>query len=326
MGRDMRKRWFGFGLALVLALSARGVHAQAWPSQPVKIISPFSPGGTADVLCRMIADQFSAAFGQPFYVESHAGAGGMIGSRIAATAPADGYTLVMSGNASHIIAPAISRSPQYDGVADFTHIAFLGGSPVGLVVNPSLPVNSLPEFIAYLTKSPQVMDYTSSGVGTNGFLFGAEFAQREGLKLNHIPYKGGGPAMIDLLAGHVKIATVTFSSASELVRSGKLRALALSSDQRLVGFPDIPTFGELGYPDMISLSWFALSGPKGLPRNIVDALNREVGIAVKQPEIQRRAEQDGIQMRLMSPEETTRYFEAETARWAPIAKASRKDD
>src|SRR5882757_9835552 len=237
----MRKCLLTLSLALALMAATETAHAQAWPSQPVKIISPFAPGGTADVLCRTIAEHFSAVFGKPFFVESHPGGGGMIGSRMAAIAPPDGYTLVMSGNASHIIAPAFSRAPQYDGVSDFTHIAYLGGSPVGLVINPALPVNSLPEFLAYLGGSADAVDYTSSGIGTNGFLFGEEFAAKRGLRLNHIPYKGGGPAMIDLLAGHVKIATVTFSSAAAQVRSGKLKALALSSDRRLPGFPEIPT-------------------------------------------------------------------------------------
>ena len=244
-----------------------GRTAQSWPSQPVKIITPFAPGGTADILCRTIAEHFSAVFGKPFYVESHPGAGGMIGSRMAAVAPPDGYTLVMSGNASHIIAPAFSRTPLYDGVSDFTHIAYFGGSPVGLVINPALVGRQLVGIASLSETSDGAVDYTSSGVGTNGFLFGEEFAAKRGLSLNHIPYKGGGPAMIDLLAGHVKIATVTFSSAAPLVRSGKLNALgAFVRSERLPGFPDIPTFKELGYPDMVSLSWFGLSGPKDLPR------------------------------------------------------------
>jgi tripartite-type tricarboxylate transporter receptor subunit TctC len=322
----MRKCLFKLSLALALMTATETAHAQEWPSQPVKIITPFSAGGTTDVLCRTIADHFSAVFGKPFYVESHPGAGGMIGSRMAAIAPPDGYTLVMSGNASHIIAPAFSRTPQYDGVRDFTHIAYLGGSHVGLVINPALPVSSLPEFLAYLRQSDEAVDYTSSGIGTNGFLFGEEFAAKRGLKLNHIPYKGGGPAMIDLLAGHVKIATVTFSSAAGQVRAGKLKALALSSDRRLAGFPEIPTFKELGYPDMVSWSWFGLSGPKNLPRSIVEALNRETAVALQQPDIQRRMQQEGIDLRTMSPEETTKYFEDETARWAPVARAFRKDE
>ena len=322
----MRKCLFKLSVALALMTATVAAHAQSWPSQPVKIITPFAPGGTADILCRTIAEHFSAVFGKPFFVESHPGAGGMIGSRMGAVAPPDGYTLVMSGNASHIIAPAFSRTPQYDGVSDFTHIAYLGGSPVGLVINPALPVDSLPELLAYLRRSDGAVDYTSSGVGTNGFLFGEEFAAKQSLRLNHIPYKGGGPAMIDLLAGHVKIATVTFSSAASLVRAGKLKALALSSDRRLSGFPEIPTFKEQGYPDMISWSWFGLSGPKDLPRGIVEALNREVDVALQQPNIQGRMQQDGIDLRKMSPEEITKYFEDETARWAPLARAFRKDE
>ena len=319
----MRKCWSGFAAALIVLLAPHSASADSWPNGPVRIIAPFAPGGTADVFARIMADHFSAVFRKPFFVETRSGAGGMIGSQIAALAAADGYTLLMAGNASHIVAPAFSPAPLYDGVKDFTHIALIGGSPVGLVVNPALPVNTFAEFMAYVKASPNPLDYTSSGIGTNGFLFGEEFAAKEGLRLNHIPYKGGGPAMADLVAGHVKIATVTFSSAAAQVRGGKLKVLALSADQRLPGFPEVPTFKELGYPEMISLSWFALAGPKGLPREIVDALNREVAVILAKPDMKARLDQDAIEARPLSPEETTKYFERETARWAPLAAAFR---
>jgi tripartite-type tricarboxylate transporter receptor subunit TctC len=319
----MRKFWSGPQAALFLLFAAYAAVAEPWPSGPVRIIAPFAPGGTADVFSRIMAEHFSTVFRKSFYVETRPGAGGMIGSQIAALAPPDGHTLVMAGNASHIVAPAFSPAPLYDGVKDFTQIALIGGSPVGLVVNPALPVNNFAEFLAYVKNSREPLDYTSSGIGTNGFLFGEEFAAKEGLKLNHIPYKGGGPAMIDLVAGHIKIATVTFASGAGQVRAGKLKALAVSADQRLTGFPDIPTFKELGYPEMVSLSWFALAGPKGLPRDIVDALNREVAIVLQRPDIKARLDQDAIEALPMSPDGTTKYFELETARWAPLAAAFR---
>ena len=151
----------------------------------------------------------------------------------------DGYTLLISGNASNIVAPAFSPSPLYDGLNDFTHIAYLGGTPVGLVVHPSLPVTDYAQFVDYVKKSPIPINYTSSGIGTHGFLFGEDLARADGLNLNHISYKGGGQAMIDLIGGQVKVATITFSSVIEQVRVGKLRALAISSEHRL---PDFPTF------------------------------------------------------------------------------------
>jgi tripartite-type tricarboxylate transporter receptor subunit TctC len=196
----------------------------------------------------------------------------------------------------------------------------LGGAPVGLVVHPSLPVNNYAEFVEYVKKSRMPVNYTSSGIGTHGFLFGEELARTEGLNLNHIPYKGGGQAMVDLIGGQVKIATITFSSVVEQVTSGKLKALAISSEHRLPNFFDIPTFAELGHPDMVSSSWFALSGPKGLPRQIVDRLNSEVAVVLQAPDVQKFLAQSAIEAKAMSPEETTKFFESETARWAPLAR------
>jgi len=188
------------------------------------------------------------------------------------------------------------------------------------VVHPSLPVKSYAEFVDYVKKSPLPVNYTSSGIGTHGFLFGEELARTEGLNLNHIPYKGGGQAMIDLIGGQVKIATITFSSVIEQVRAGKLVALAISSEHRLPDFPDVPTFVELGHPNMVSATWFALSGPKALPHEIVDKLNREVAVALQLPDVQKLLAKSAVVVKPMSPEDTTKFFEAETTRWTPLAR------
>jgi tripartite-type tricarboxylate transporter receptor subunit TctC len=305
-----------FGSVLVSAAA----KAEAWPNRPVRVICPFAPGGTADVFARILADRFSAAFGQPFYVDTKAGAGGQIGSVVAATAKPDGYTLIVTGNASDIIAPAFADAPQYDGVKDFRHIAYLGGPPIGLLVHPSLPVDSYADFIAFAKASSEPVEYTSSGVGTHGFLFGEELARKEGLKLVHIPYQGGGPAMIDLLAGRVKVATITFSSGAEQVRSGKLKALAISSEKRLSKYPDTPTFVELGRPDLVSLTWFVLSGPKDLPTDIVDRLNHETEVVLDLADIKERLERDAIEVKAMSPDEVAAFVQQETNLWAPLAR------
>jgi tripartite-type tricarboxylate transporter receptor subunit TctC len=306
-----KRRIFLTAMAAAFVVSIGHAIADDWPTRPVKIIAPFAPGGTADVFARILADHFGITFKQPFYVESRPGAGGMIGSLDVAKAEPDGYTLMISGNASHIVAPAFSPAPLYDGINDFSHIAYLGGSPVGLVVHPSLPVKSYAEFVNYVKKSPVPLNYTSSGIGTHSFLFGEELARTDGLNLSHIPYKGGG---------QVKIATITFSSVIEQVRAGKLRALAISSEHRLPDLPDVPTFVELGHPNMVSSTWFALSGPKGLSREIVDRLNREVAVVLQLPDVQKLLAQSAIEVKPMSPEETTKFFEAETARWTPLAR------
>jgi tripartite-type tricarboxylate transporter receptor subunit TctC len=322
-GRARISRRAALALALLCGTAARPAGAEDWPTRPVRIISPFPAGGTADVFARILADHFSTAFGQPFYVDTRTGAGGQIGSLAAATAPADGYTLIVSGNASHVIAPAFAAMPLYDGLRDFTHIAFLGGPPVGLVVHPSLLAGAYADFIRFVKASPAPVDYTSSGVGTHGFLFGEMFARREGLRLVHIPYKGGGPAMIDLLAGHVKVATITFSSSAEQVRTGRLKALAVSAEKRLPNYPDIPTFAELGHPDMVSSTWFALSGPRNLPAGIVDRLNREVARILELPDVRKRLDLDAIQVKPMSPREVTEFVQEETDTWRPLGRELR---
>ncbi len=312
-------------LAVFFATSAIGGFfdevgwTQDWPSRPVKIVAPFAAGGTADVLARMVAVHLGEAFHQQFYVENRSGAAGMIGAGMVAVASPDGYTLVTSGIGSNIIGPAFYGNATFDGVRDFTYIAYLGGAPVGLLVHPSLGLNTYRDFLAWAKAQKGSIDYMSAGAGSSSFLFGFELAQREGFGFNHIPYNGSGAAILDLLAGHVKVATISFSTGSELVRSGAIKALAVSTGRRLPAFPDVPTFKELGYKDMVSGSWFALAGPAHLPDEIVQKLNREVVAALKDPAIQRNLEHDGFDTRPMSPPEVTAFVEAERARWTPIA-------
>jgi len=245
----------------------------------------------------------------------------MIGAADVAKADPDGYTLLLSGNASNILAPAFTSKPLIEGVKDFTQIAYLGGSPVVLVVHPSLPVKNYADFVEYVKKSPAPVNYTSSGVGTHGYLFGEQLAKIEGLKLNHIPYKGGGPAMLDLIGGQVKVATITFTSVVAQVHSGALRALAVSSERRLPNFPDLPTFSELGHPDFVSASWFALSGPKNLAPAVVDKLNRQASIVLGLSSVKKQLIEQTVEVKPMSPEETTKFFEEEAAQWRPLAVA-----
>jgi tripartite-type tricarboxylate transporter receptor subunit TctC len=308
-------------VALGLAAAPQQSHAQAWPSKPVKFIAPFAAGGTSDTLGRIAAEHLRDELHQQFYVENRVGAGGMIGSREVAAAEPDGYTFVISGIASHVIAPAFSRKPPYDGLRDFTHVAYLGGPPVVLVVHPSLGVRSFREFLDLARRTPAGIDYVSSGVGTHGFLFAEDMARREHFKLTHVPYKGSNPAMLDLIAGHVKIGAMAWSSAVEQIRAGNVQALGVSSESRLAGFPDVPTFKELGYPDLVAATWFSLSGPAKLPSEITHRLNAAVIEVMQEPAVQKQLAQDGIEFKALSPEDFTKFVAAETARWAPVAKA-----
>lgn len=321
--RDLRMltRRTLLGAGVALAGSRLAAATSTWPSRAVRIVVPFPPGGTADILARILADHFTTAFKQPFVVESRAGAGGQIGAFYVASSQPDGEVLCLSGNASHVLAPAFAAEPKYDGVNDFTHIAYLGGPPVGLLVHPSLGANTVAEFLSLVRNSPAGVDYTSSGVGTHGFIVGEEFSRREKLKLNHIPYKGGGIAMLDLVAGHVKVAMMTFSTAAEQVRAGTLKALAVTAAKRLPTYNTVPTFAELGFSDMVSSTWFALCGPKGLPEDIVAALNRETNAALTN--VKHQLERDAVVTQAMTPRAVTEFITNETAHWAPLARQLR---
>jgi len=309
--------------ALLFASAPLQAQAQtsAWPTKPVRIVAPFAAGGAADTLGRIVADQLTSTFRQQFYVENRGGAGGLIGAASVATAAPDGYSFVVSGVASHVIAPAISSNPGFDSLRDFTHIAYLGGPPVVVIAHPSLAVASYRDLIAYAKRSPKALDYISPGTGTHGFLFAENLARREGIKLTHIPYKVAGPALMDLVGGHVLIGSITFSSAAAQIRAGAVRALAVSADKRLPNFPDIPTFKEMGYSDLVSETWFAFSGPAHLPAGIVQSLSGAIGEALHKPEVQSRMAQDEIEIKTMSPAQVTTHIADEIARWSPLAKS-----
>jgi tripartite-type tricarboxylate transporter receptor subunit TctC len=316
----LRLRTILLAAIALLCLAQAAAQAQGWPNRPVKIIAPFAAGGAADTLGRIIADHLSTAFRQQFFIENRGGAGGMVGAQAGAAAEPDGYTLVISSIASNVISPVFNANAGYDGLRDFTHIAYLGGPPVVMIVHPSLGATTYKDFLAVARASKEPLSFISPGTGSHGFLVGEYLARQENYKVSHIPYKGAGPALTDLIAGHVKLGTMTFSSAAEQIRAGKVLALAVSTEKRIPNFPDIPTFREVGQ-DLVAATWFSLSGPAHLPNDIVQQLSRETLKAMQLPEVQKRLALDAIESRLMSPDEFTRFIEAETARWAPLAKS-----
>ena len=304
------------GLLLVLA-----THAAAWPTKPVKVMVPFPPGGTADTLGRIVAQKLSEQLKTGFVVENRPGAGGALGSDIVAKAAPDGHTLLVSGIASHVIAPALSQGTPYDPLRDFTHIALFGGPPAVLAVYPPLPAKDLREFIA-LAKSPHGLSYGSPGNGTQGHLVGELFKQRAGIALLHVPYKGGSGSMADLIAGHIPAVSATLTTAAPHIRSGRARALALSAQARLADFPEIPTFAELGYPELVATVWFSLSGPANLPAGIVERLNAEVIRALELPDVRERLKPEGIVPNRLTAREFSAFVADEVRRWAPVVRAS----
>ena len=307
-------------LVALLCLAVGHAHAQAWPNKPVRIIAPFAPGGAADTLGRLIADQLTTTFKQQFFVENRGGAGGIVGALAGAQADPDGYTLVVSSIASNVISPVFNANVGYDGIKDFTHIAYLGGPPSAMVVHPKLGVKTFQEFVALARKSKDPITYISPGTGSHGFLVAEYVAQQSGYKLSHIPYKGAGPAVADLIAGHVLMGNTTFSSIVEQIRAKRVIPLAVTTEKRIAEMPDMPTFKEQGL-DLVAATWFSLSGPKGLSMDIAQRLNREVNKAMKTEIVQKRLALDSIESRFMSIEEFNKFVEEENARWAPIAKS-----
>ena len=310
-----------FAVALIAFAAAWVASAAApdWPTRPLRIIAPSTPGGAADMFARLLCDNFSEIFREPCFVENRAGAGGLIGTAAAAQAAPDGYTLTTSGIAFHVLAPTLSPNPGFDPLKDFTHTAYIGGPPNVFVVNPALGVRSLKELVE-LGRSGQPIDYVSPGTGTLGHLLAEFFAQKTGIKLQQIMTKGASQAMMDLVGGTVNVGTMTWTTALGQIRSGKLIPLAVSSRTRLAEFPGLPTFAELGHDDLTAVTWFALSGPAGLPHEITQRLNGAVARMLELPDVRARLDRDAIETRVMTPEQFTQFVAQEIGKWGPIAK------
>jgi tripartite-type tricarboxylate transporter receptor subunit TctC len=299
-----------------IVLAVAGAAAADWPSKPVRIVVPFAAGGAADTLGRLYADALSAAFGRQFYVENRIGGGGLIGAEAVARAEPDGLTLMVSGIPTHVLGPAMNRNVGFDPMRDFTHIAYFGGTPNALVVHPSLGVSAYRDFLA-LARGADGVEYVSAGFGTMGNWIAEYLAAKEAAKLVHVAYKGGAQAMVDLLAGHVKVGMLTWSSVAEHIRAGRLRALAVTSAQRLPHAPEMPTLRELGH-DFVATAWYSLSGPAGLSPDIVERVNREIVRAADRPQVRRQIEQDAIEAKPMSPAEVRSFMQSEIERWTPM--------
>lgn len=290
-----------------------------WPTRPVRVISTFAAGGTADILARIVAEHLTKAFKQQFYVEVRAGAGGQIGVRAMMEMEPDGYNLAIT-NVSHLVLhPMTRKDVTYDPQKDMTNIAFVGGSPVVLSVNPKSGFKSLKEFIDRAKKEPQT--YSSSGLGSMGHLFAMGLTNLAKIKTDHIPYKGASQALSDLVGGHIVFSSQTVSSTAQYMRAGTLQGLALSHSERLSDWPDIPTFKEQGY-DMEASIWFALSGPKGMPDDLVKRINEVVNKSLTSGETAERMRKDGLIMQAMTPDEFRKFIDQEHERWLPVVKES----
>ena len=302
----------------IAALFPLTTTAQSYPSKPVRLIVPFPPGGSNDVVGRMIAVQLSTRLDKPVIVENQGGAGGLIGTEMAARAQPDGYTLLLI-SVAFAFNPAIYKLP-YDPATAFAPVAMLGAGPVVIAVTSKLPVGSLKELIALAKQKPGELNYATAGVGSFQHLASELFKQQAGVDIVHIPFKGGGPAMMDVIAGNTQIAIGSLIQMLPQINAGKLKALGVGSATRMAALPDVPTISEAGVPGYEVTNWWGIVVPAGTPRAIIDRLHKDLTAIVASPETKTRFETEGSEPLSMSVDETGRFIAAETVKWARVVK------
>ena len=303
--------------ALPMAVQAQA----AWPERPVRLVAAFAAGGGVDLLARIIGAQFERGFGQPFPVDNRTGAGGQIGTDLVAKAAGDGYTLLATSSAAHGVAPGLYPNQPYDAVRDFTHIGLIASGPIAFMVNAQSPYRTLADFIAAAKAKGSPMTFGSGGTGSVGHLAGELVYRRIGIEMTHVSYRGSAPAQADLVARNIDALSDNLSTHAALVRAGTLRLLAVASRTRNPGYPDVPTFEELGYPELVAAAWFGLCGPLGLPTPIVDRLNSALRVATQKPEVQQQIESLGLRPEGgMSPAQYAAFVAGEVARWREVVR------
>lgn len=320
-----RRAALGLALALAAAVLSGAqpapAFAQAWPTKPIRLLVGFAPGGGTDIVARSLAPKMSEVLGQQVVVENKPGAAGTIAADQTAKSPADGYTLLMGHSNSNAIAPFVLAKVPYDAANDFTAITYIGYVPNVLVVHPAVPAKSVAELVALAKAKPGEYTYASSGIGSTQHLAGALFAKLTDTQLNHIPYKGSGQAVVDLIAGQVNMNFDTMPPVLPQIKEGKLRALAISTPQRLPQLPDVPTFSEVGIRGFDVTNWYSVMGPKGLPKEVVAKINDAVKKAMADPEIRPKLEAQGVQFGgAATPEEFTGFIKTELAKYQRLVK------
>ena len=314
-------------VAALAVLSLAPVHAQTWPSKPVRIIVPFPPGGTTDIVARSIGVELQRMWQHPVVIENRAGAGGNIGADAVAKSPGDGYTLLMGTVGTHAINQALyaqsgSKMP-FDPVKDFVPITLVAGVPNVMVINPKLPVNSVAEFIAYAKARPGQLNMASSGNGTSIHLTGELFKTVTGTYMVHFPYRGSAPAVTDLITGNMNVMFDNLPSALPHIKSGRLKALAVTSRTRSPALPDVPTIEEAaGLKGFDASSWFGLFAPAGTPRTVVDKIQADVAKALAQPAVRERFVAQGADPGGNTPDQFAAFIRAETEKWTRVVKFS----
>jgi tripartite-type tricarboxylate transporter receptor subunit TctC len=326
---SMFRRVLSVCAVLGWGLAATWAQAQAWPSKPVRIVVPFAAGGTTDILARAIAPELSRAFGQSFYVDNKAGAGGNLGAEIVSKSPGDGYTLLMGTVGTHGINRALYAKLPYDPIKDFVPITVVAGVPNVMELNAEFAkahnIHTVQDFIAYAKANPGKVNMASSGNGTSIHLAGELFKSMAGVYMVHFPYRGSNPALLDMIGGSMDVMFDNLPSSLPHIKSGKLKALAVTSSQRSGALPDVPTVEEVGGPSLKGFeasSWFGLLAPAGTPADVVNRIQQEVAKALATPAVKEKLLSQGAIPGGNSPSDFAKFIDAEHAKWARVVKAS----
>jgi tripartite-type tricarboxylate transporter receptor subunit TctC len=310
--------------AILLALSwSVNVSAQAYPSKPIRFIMPYPAGGSADIIGRMLAEKVTADMGQQVVVDNRPGAGSLIASELTAKSAPDGHTVILGGLASHVVAPALQgKKSPYDPITDFTPITLATKNPNVLCVNPAVPVKTIQEYIALAKSRDGQLIYASSGNGTSQHLSGTLLQQKTGIRLTHVPYRGGAPAIADLVGGHVPSMFITLPAPVAHIKAGRLRAIGITSDKRAAVLPDVPTIAESGVPGYAVTNWYGVWGPAKIPAQVAARLNQSFVKALGDPGLRSRLEASGAEPAPTSIREFDAFVKAENATWKPIISAA----
>jgi tripartite-type tricarboxylate transporter receptor subunit TctC len=319
---NMRNTTIACLLAAMTMPALAAENAQSYPSKPIRLVVPFTPGGSTDILARVIGMKLTEAWGKQVVIDNRPGAGGNIGVDLVAKSLPDGYTLVMGHIGTFGVNPTLYPKLPYDPIRDFQPITLVALVPNMLSVNPSLPVKSVKELIALAKAKPGTINFGSGGNGSAAHLAGEYFKLMTKTEITHIPYRGTSPAVTDLIAGQIQMIITGVPPTLNFVKTGKLRALAVATSKRLALLPDLPTIAEAGVPGYEATQWYGVLAPAGTPRPIVDKLNAEMAKAIKGPDVREKLAADAAEPVGNSPEEFGAFIKKEIARWAPVVKAS----
>ncbi|OVZ58327.1 hypothetical protein CDO44_14945 [Pigmentiphaga sp. NML080357] len=304
---------------LLAAATSPAVHAEEYPSRPVRIVIPFAPGGSNDIVGRLIGEELTKRLGQPFIVDNRGGAGGTIGTEVVAKSRPDGYTLLLIST-PHTANSTLYKKLPYDPAKDFAPVARLATAPLLISVYPGLPVKTLSELIAHAKANPGKLNYVSSGVGSSQHLVSELFEIRAGISMTHVPYKGAGAALTDVAAGHAQVSVGTVLQALPHVKANRLRPLAVSGAKRQAVLPDVPTVEEAGLSGYDGDNWWGVLAPAGTPQPIVDKLSKAIGDILAEPDMRRRLEAESASVAYLAPEPFGKFLAGETTKWAELIK------